>query len=402
MTVKLPELLHYQKDLLTFLETEEVKYVTFLKSRQSGGSYFNKWVVLKWCMEKPGRKVGYITPTYKLSKLFWDELYRVSKPLVVKKSGTELILEFMTGSYVQFFSAESGDSIRGFQFTHLILDEAAYMTDTFYQEVVQATTLIKGEKVMMCSTPSKKGGFFHQHYSRGLEEEGRYRSKKITIYDNPFISPEELQDIKRTVPDKVFRQEYLSEFQDDIGSVFPNLGESVREGEGERTGEYFAGVDWGRDKDFTVCTILNSRGEMMEIMRINMVDYTTQVKWVIRMLEKWRPRMTILEENSIGMVNNSLVQQGYKGNIERHVLTNTSKVELIDNLTVGFEQKKLTILNNPHLLTELSAYTQYYNMKTKNTTFNAPSGFHDDCVMSLGYAYKGLTSRKGSYSISFM
>jgi hypothetical protein len=36
----------------------------------------------------------------------------------------------------------------------------------------------------------------------------------MTSYDNPLINPSEIDDARLTLPDNVFRQEYLAEFID--------------------------------------------------------------------------------------------------------------------------------------------------------------------------------------------
>ena len=38
--VKLPKPLSYQKEIINWVDEDNVKFVTFLKSRQSGGSFF--------------------------------------------------------------------------------------------------------------------------------------------------------------------------------------------------------------------------------------------------------------------------------------------------------------------------------------------------------------------------
>ena len=72
--VKLPKPLNYQRDVINLLDEDGVKFVTFLKSRQSGGSFLNKLLVVKWGLENTKERIGYITPTLKLGKLFFKEL----------------------------------------------------------------------------------------------------------------------------------------------------------------------------------------------------------------------------------------------------------------------------------------------------------------------------------------
>ena len=56
--IKLPTPLNYQRDIINWLEADDVKFVSFLKSRQSGGSFLNKLLVSKWGLECGNNKIG--------------------------------------------------------------------------------------------------------------------------------------------------------------------------------------------------------------------------------------------------------------------------------------------------------------------------------------------------------
>lgn len=396
--IKMPKPLDYQLDILNILDDPTIKFVTFLKSRQSGGSFLNKMLVVKWGLENPNCRIGYITPTLKLSKLFFKELCDSLEPYIAKKNSTDLIIEFVTKTTVQFFSAESTDSIRGFQFEYLVIDEAAFMKSDFFDMVVRPTILIKGRKVILCSTPNTANGFFHQHYMLGIEDQRHsYASKKITIYDNPFVSEEEISTIKSTVPDRVFKQEYLSEFLDGEGAVFSNFKQCI--GTGKLNGEYYAAIDWAKENDYTVLTIMNSLKEVVYIGRWTGLDYTVQVDMISQILHKWSPKLVTSEENNIGSVVNELLKKAYNGRIKQITLDNRLKREIIESLIVAFETNSITIPDNEDLLNELSWFSVTYNHQTQTVKYAAKSGLHDDMIISLAYAYNSVNKKAAQYAI---
>lgn len=398
-TVKLPKPLPYQKEIIDWLDQPDVKFVSFLKSRQSGGTFLNKLLVAKWALVNTNTKIGYITPTLKLGKLIFKELCVALKPYITDANSTDLRINFCTGSYVQFFSAESGDSIRGFQFVYTIIDEAAFMSDDVYNLIIRPTFLIAGKKVVICSTPNGNQGFFYESCQTGLNEEYGYRTKVISIYDNPFINEDEIAIIRKQVPEKVFRQEYLGEFLDGSGSVFSNFKNCI-EDKPKLTGTYYAAIDWGKTNDYTVLTIINDLKQVVYIYRVNNLDYTQQVKAVVAKLNEWKPKMVISEENNIGQVINELLKEQYKGQVRQVTLDNTLKKEMIEKLVVGFEQREITIPNNDTLIRELQAFSCSYNHSTGTVKYSAPSGLHDDCVISLAYAYSLVKTKKGYYAIN--
>jgi hypothetical protein len=66
---------------------------------------------------------------------------------------------------------------------------------------------------------------------------------------------------------------------------------------------------------------------------------------------------------------------------------------------MGMNENKL-ILPTPELNTdlykELSVFTYEYSPRTRKVKYGAPSGFHDDCVISLALAYQTF-KKKATY-----
>lgn len=401
--IKLPKPLDYQKEIIDWLDQDDVKYVAFRKSRQSGGSFLNKMLCSKWALEQKNVKIGYVTPTLKLGKLFYGELTRNLAPFITSSNGTDLIINFNTGSNVQFFSAEQKESVRGFQFHYLIVDEAAFISDDFWNFILKATVMIIGRKIVMCSTPCGSQGFFYQYVSYGLENQEGYKVKSITIYDNPFISIDEIEKIKHQVPQRVWQQEYLAEFISGVGSVFTNYEQCIVNNP-IRTTRVLAAIDWAKTEDFTVLTIMSDgpRPCVLYRYRVNKIDYTQQVKIIAGKLNEWKPALTISEENNIGTVVNELLKKEYKGHLRCVNLDNSLKKEIIEDLVVAFEQKSIGIDNDEVLLRELQAFTVTYNPNTQSVKYAARVGMHDDTVISLAYAYHLAKNKVNKYSISIV
>jgi hypothetical protein len=71
--------------------------------------------------------------------------------------------------------------------------------------------------------------------------------------------------------------------------------------------------------------------------------------------------------------------------LKEFVTTNESKTVGIRSLIYDIQEMQLMLPSQklfPHLYTELNAYTYKLNA-TGTVSFSAPSGIHDDCIMSL-------------------
>ena len=205
-------------------------------------------------------------------------------PFVTSINKGDLIVEFDTKSSIQFYSADAYDSIRGETFDALICDEFAFFRPEAWNEVLKATVLVRGKKVLILSTPKGKNQFYNLFNL--AEHNSNYISFRGSSYDNPFIDPAEIKEAERNLPTHVFKQEYLAEFLDNGSSVFRNIKECLKTS--VNTSSLYAGIDLGRSDDYTVLTIVDSnnievyseRWRHMEWSAIinNIVDPVKQVQ----------------------------------------------------------------------------------------------------------------------------
>lgn len=143
---------------------------------------------------------------------------------------------------------------------------------------------------------------------------------------------------------------------------------------------------------------------MVFIKYFNDKTPTEQVDLLTNILTEYQGFIKIVqvEQNSIGSVfYDMLVQKNPKIRIIRFLTTNKSKADIVNKLQAALENEKIGLLKDDKLLNELRLYEASYNPKTGNVSYNAPSGFNDDTVISLMLAYDSLNTTKGHYNIKF-
>jgi len=345
-------------------------------------------------LNNKGIRCAWVSPTYKQCKKVFDEVYKAfaKRPEIYKTvNRSELLLEYASGSTIQFFSAERYDNIRGFTFEYLVCDEFAFMSEQSWTEVLRATVLVKGKKVLLISTPKGRNHFYKLYQLDGYNPQ--YKSFTMTSYDNPMINPTEIDDARSTLPDHVFRQEYLAEFIDGGAGMFKDVQINP---EPELTGRYYAGIDIGRADDYTVLTILNNKAEMVYCNRWRHMDWSEIVREVSKELTKYNPD-TLVEVNSVGDAVCEMIMDANKTvYVDSFVTTSKSKKDIVENLIVANQDKTLKVLDVDWLLKEMEVFSYEYNPKTRSVKYSAPFGFHDDGVMSLAIAYESY--RRGEKS----
>ena len=387
-----------QRECIDQIENTTAKYFIINCGRQFGKSMLSENLILKWSLENQNTIGFWVSPIYSQAKKVYDELCKAlnNTGLIIATNRTELWIKFINGSTIHFKSGEKPDNLRGYTLDWLIIDEAAFVKDEIWQEVLRPATLVKGKKVIFISTPKGKN-YFYNLYQRGMSSEyPDYVSLKYTSYDTPFISKEEIEDAKQTLPTDIFRQEILAEFIEDGGEVFKNykqiqLEENWRKPSSEE--RYWAGIDLGRQNDYTVVTIINNYNQVCYMYRENKNNWANIVDNIIEILTRYNAK-ALIEVNSIGDVIYEQIYRRYK-KIEPFTTSNKSKEEIINNLIVSINDQIITLptkeLFEP-LDTELKVFTFEWNPQSRKVRYFSPSGFHDDTIMSLAIAIESKRS----------
>jgi hypothetical protein len=207
---------------------------------------------------------------------------------------------------------------------------------------------------------------------------------------NPYIPQEEIEAARRMLPDRVFQQEYMAEFLED-SAVFRHVRDAVRAPGQEKpikNHKYVIGCDWGKLNDFTVLVVMDATNkEVAQIERMNQVDYPLQVDRVEYLVKKWNPLAVVTETTGVGEPIADMMRERSIG-IRQFKTTRRSKQELIGWLIRAFDEMEIAITNHQVLINELQM------MEAQPTTsgfkYEAPDGYHDDCVMALALAWDGV------------
>ena len=377
-----------QQDMLALIEKN--KFVFAAMSRQIGKSVLCKVLCTKWLLE-PNNEIGYVTPSLKLAKKFFNDLTGIiPESLLVKSNASDLILQSITGSTLYFYSAEQGNRIRGVTFDYLVLDEAAfYKEDTganhIWYSILQPTIKVKGKKIVMVSTPNGQSGFWYDLIQKALKGQKGYAYIKRTIYDDSMCT--DIEEIKNSTPDLMFRQEFLCEFIAGANSFFTGYHNCYDDTMTFNWNQpLWAGIDWSSTgKDETIVTFING---LNQIIQYNIEgDLDSKYRQIASLLNKYSLKGVYAEDNSIGsvMINELKKQMRQKNVLKPFTTTNDSKTEIVTELALSLEKEELTY-NDLQLDRQLGAFG-YSVSKTKKLTFEG-KGDHDDRVMSLALALK--------------
>jgi phage FluMu gp28-like protein len=287
-------------------------------------------------------------------------------------------------------SADNPDSLRGEGLDFVVLDECAFMHEDAWAQAIRPALADRQGRALFISTP-KGRNWFWRLWQQGQADGDEWHSWRFTSYDNPYIADSEIDAAKATLPDRVFRQEFMAEFIDDAGGVFRNVMSCVTSTAIDKAAgsEYLVGVDWGKHNDFTVFSVFDTTTRhQVYLDRFNQIDYTVQVGRLKALAQRFHPLRIIAERNSMGdPVVEMLQREGLT--VQPFTTTNASKKEAIEALAMAFERQDVAILNDPTQIGELQAY-EMERTPSGMLRYNAPDGMHDDTVMAMALAWSGV------------
>lgn len=385
-----------QREIHNSINQSDAKYFVLNIGRQFGKTMLCINQMLYWAINKPGSSIAWVSPIYKQSKKVFDELERATASSGLFEFNRSDLTVKGFGSTIMFFSGERPDNIRGNTFDYLIIDEFAFTRPELWSEVLSATVLVKGKKVIFISTPKGKNHFYNLYLQQNYDE--RYKSFHFTSYDNPMIDPQDLEERKRSLPDHIFRQEYLAEFMDNASGLFKNIRESI--GSASNTGQMYFGLDIGRADDYTVLTVQNASGGVVDVMRWRHDEWSNIIEKVANGIKKYNAHGYV-EVNNQGDVFYEMLQKKCGNLVQPFTTTTKTKPMIIENLAVDFEQGNITIPDTDWFIDELEAFTYVYDPRTRRVKYSAPEGIHDDGVMSLAICNHARTnlSKRGVYYV---
>lgn len=182
-------------------------------SRQSGKSTTVGILAAHRALYAPRSLVLLLSPTLRQS----GELFAKTRAVLPIRPEKEsaLSLEMANGSRVVSLPGTE-KTVRGFSGVDLlIVDEAARVEDALVAAIRPMLAVSSG-KLVMLSTPWGKRGTFFREWTEGEGWE-RYR---ITAEQCPRISVDFLEEERRNLGDRWFKQEYMCSFEETEDSVF--------------------------------------------------------------------------------------------------------------------------------------------------------------------------------------
>ena len=204
----------WQRDLLQSAASR----VLLNCARQSGKSTMAAILALHQALGTPSSLVLILAPAERQAKELFSKvatLYQALGHVIAADSYRKLGMELSNGSRIEALPGTE-KTVRGFSGVDLlIVDEASRVADELYY-AVRPMLAVSGGRLMMLTTPYGRRSVFYEEWTGG---EGWERFE-IPASECPRIPASFLEEERKALPRRVYRQEYECSFEETEDQVF--------------------------------------------------------------------------------------------------------------------------------------------------------------------------------------
>ena len=205
------------------------RFRVLVTGRRFGKTHLCLTEILRKARFSDNGKIFYVSPTYRMSKeIMWKQLKKKVKELRWVKyiNETELTVVLINNCQISLKGADkSADNLRGVGLNFLVLDEFADIPEEAWSEVLRPTISdkhVNGE-VLFVGTPKGMGNWSFEMYQKGKSEDPEWASWKFTTIEGGQVEEHEIEQAKKDLDERSFRQEYLASFETYNGVVYYNF-----------------------------------------------------------------------------------------------------------------------------------------------------------------------------------
>jgi hypothetical protein len=189
----------------------------FGKSFLSGAEILNAAIGIDRNTGKPQKRqtIVYVAPTFAMGKQImfkWLKEY-APKSYIKKINESELLIEFRNESMIYIKSSENYNSMRGLSLSFVVLDEVADIDPECWQLVLRPALSDQQGGAIFIGTPKGTNWFYDMYLMGKSGERDTWRSWSYTTLDGGNVPEEEIEEAKRDMSPRDFKQEYEASFE---------------------------------------------------------------------------------------------------------------------------------------------------------------------------------------------
>lgn len=384
----------YQKE---FMDTDANRRAAVC-GRRVGKSTMASWLALWYAITHANAEILITAKAQRQSMELFNEVKKQIRQSDIDEDqwgitrDTRTEINFDNGSRIICLPVGTdGSNIRGYGTDLLIVDEAAFIADSIFQEVLSPMLAVGDSEFVLLSTPFGKKGFLYERFN----DEDWY-TLQVPTWANPMIDDDFIEEQKNNLTSIQFRQEIKGEFVESADSFFSReelMNCAFEQVDRKDKQIAYLGVDLASTGgDESVYISIDGDGNVFDIEHTTGKSMTDAMGRV-RELDHYHDYTKIMIDSTglgTGVVDQVKEDLGRK--VEGFKFTNEKKQSLYNTLKNNLQDGKIRFSFVPgkdepeNKMVDQCLELEYEYTSTGKTKIHHPSGGHDDFSDALALA----------------
>jgi phage terminase large subunit len=369
------------------LRSDDVRFIFNQGGSRSSKTYSLCQIVLMYCLTNPNKGVSIVRKTFPaLRSSIMRDFFNIMKDMdiyyVINHNKTENIYTFDNGSWVEFFSADEEQKLRGRKRDLLFCNEGNELNFEDFNQLVMRTT----GKVIVDFNPSDT-----DHWVYDIIEQKNSILIKSTYLDNPFLEKDQIEYIENliNVDENYYKIYALGERPISTTRIYNHFKQYIDEIECD---DMVYGFDHGFNHPSALleCKFINNKVYVKELLYESKLTISDMIKKMDDMsLDK---RIVIFCDSARPEVIEDFRRAGYNAkNSDKSVKTGIDKIK---SMEIYIHYESVNILKESRL----------YSWKSINGVISdEPIKMNDDAMDAMRYAifnrFKNMAPKRTPFFI---
>lgn len=360
------------------------------KSGKTVGSI--AWILEEALGGQPNWNYWWVAPISSQARIAYNRIKNGLTPgTFTARETPEPTITLMNRTFLGFKSADNPDSLYGEDVYGAVMDEASRAKSDAWHALRSTLTATRGRARLIGNVKGKRNWFYEwcRRAERGLDPNASFmRITAQDAIDAGVLDPEEIEDAKRNLPERVFRELYMAEAVDESGNPFGEdhiyAGtfdkEAIALGVIKPGPVVAFGIDLAKRQDYLVLIGLDENGTVAIFERWHGLPWSESIRRIHEIVGEDIP--ALVDSTGVGDPVLEQLQIGH-GNFRGYTFGSVSKQKLMEGLAVSIQRSELRWPDGP-IKNELLGFE--YKETPTGVRYAAAEGYYDDCVCSLALA----------------
>lgn len=407
----------YQKEFMNHPSSKKV----FQAGRQVGKSRTASWMALHHAVTNPGSLVLITADALRQSsELFNQLLSEISESGLsdehwgIERS-TQTVIEFSNDSRIKVVpTGRNGHKIRGFTADMVIVDEADFVDDKIFEEIIEPMLWVNDGEFVIASTPFGASGYFYDKAKLAEIEGSDWFKVHAEPTDNPLVDEEDIESYKEGKTSKQIKQEVYGRFVDSGDQFFPDtliknsLSDDVERGvkqyptensekRVDRNADIYLGVDIASSgADETVLAVSDEYGNIFSIEQHD-ISIPEAKKRIKTLDNHYNFEKINIDRTGLGDGVPADLRSDIGRKVDDVYLSTQKKQSIYQNFKAKLEAGEVIIQNKKDVRVQMSNLG-FSKTASNNLSIHAKGDFHDDIVDAMAIVVWALPSTSATSS----